>query len=345
MQKETVRLGIVGVRNIGRGHIRRAQPLENVCIEAIADTDAARLAETAAEFDVPRQYSEAEALFADPALDGVILAVPNFLHAEMTIQALEASKHVLVEKPMARTADEAAQMIRAREANERILMVGMNQRFTPLHYGLKAQLDAGIIGEIYYGKTQWIRRRPGDGLWGRGDWFLDHKASGGGPMVDLGVHRLDLALYMMGFPEIASVTGVAFQHLGPADAARRGKTYGIEDAAVALIRFVEDKALLVEASYLLNTRLEPQDTDLYATEGGVVLAGGVVDLFQVDERDDLVDVLVEPDPHGANSSVEHFVNVIRGDESLIATAEQGLILVKLIEAIYHSAETGEMITF
>jgi predicted dehydrogenase len=259
----------------------------------------------------------------------------------MAIQALEAGKHVLVEKPMARSAAEARAMVEARDRAGLTLMVGLNQRFTPRIYAVKRLIDRGALGDIYYARTRWIRRRPGAGLFDRGAWFLSPQASGGGPMIDLGVHRLDLTLHLMGYPKAASVSAVAYHKLGAASGNASGKPYDIEDAAMALIRFQDGAAVYVETSYYLNAKDEGQDTYLYGTKGGAILSDAI-DLFQVPGEDPL-DLEVPPVPGAPSSCVEHFANVLLGREALVSTPEESVELGRILEAIYTSAETGEAI--
>jgi predicted dehydrogenase len=139
-----------------------------------------------------------------------MIALPNHLHAPVAIQAMEAGKHVLVEKPIARNSAEALAMIEARDRTGKTLMVGMNQRFSPKRAALKQLIEEGELGDVYYAKAWWRRRRVGAGLWQRGNWFLTPELSGGDPLIDLGIHVLDLALHLMGFPEALSVDGSCF---------------------------------------------------------------------------------------------------------------------------------------
>jgi predicted dehydrogenase len=256
----------------------------------------------------------------------------------MTIQALEAGKHVLVEKPMACNVAQAQEMIAARDRTDKTLMVGMNQRFTPQHYAAKRLIEQGELGDLYYGRTRWLRQVGGTGLWNRGGWFLDPQQSGGGPMLDLGIHRLDLALHMLGFPEVESVYGQSFYGLGRTDGLEMGCNYAIEDAAAGLVRFADGGALFIEASYYLNHHEErAMDTQLYGTKGGIIL-GETIRPYRLEDK--VVDVEIEPDETAPRSCVEHFARVLRGEEELVPTAEQGLIGLAIVQGLYRSAETG-----
>lgn len=342
MSKSSLRIAVVGARNIGRNHARILSALPDVEVVAVADTDLPRAKAVAEEFGARETYADAAELVERSDAEGVVLAVPNHLHAPLAIRAMEAGKHVLVEKPIARTADEAREIIEARDRTGRRLVVGMNQRFHPDRMALKEKLDAGVIGDIRYGKTAWLRRNLGKGVWARGEWFLTPERSGGGAVIDLGVHRLDLALHMMGFPKPVSVHGETFSGIGRAEAAKEGKVYECEDCGVALIRFEDGKALFLEASYFLNCREEnAQATRLYGERGGAEILEEAA-LYTIEDGELVEQPLGEP-ASATRSVGEHFCNVIRGREEVIPTAEQALEAMRIMEALYESARTGEAV--
>ncbi len=341
---KTIRIGVVGLRGIGMTHVRHSSNLPDVRVTAVADVDQARTAKAAADFSIPRQYADAAQLFGDPEVDAVVLAVPNHLHAPLAIAAMRAGKHVLVEKPIARTTAEAAEMIAERDRAGRVLMVGMNQRFEPLHQAAKAAIAAGRIGEVYYGKTCWSQRRPGKGLYERGGWFLTKEKSGGGPMIDLGIHRLDLALHLMGFPRLRSVHGTVFNRIGAGEMLAHNNRYEVEDGGVGILRFDGDKSLILEASYFLNHPEDQLTTALYGEKGCALLnkASARVCLNNAGKVEELP---LEASPAAAQSCVEHFCRVLRGQESLGPTAEQGAEGLRVIEAIYACAASGKTVYF
>ena len=342
MPKPPLRVAIVGARNIGRNHGRILSALPDVEVVAVADTDADRAKAVAEEVGARETYADAGDLFEKSDAEGVVLAVPNHLHAPLAIRALEAGKHVLVEKPISRTAEEARRIIEARDRTGQLLVVGMNQRFSPDRRALKERIDAGAIGEIRYAKTAWLRRNLGKGVWARGDWFLTPERSGGGAVLDLGVHRLDLALHMMGFPRALSVHGGTFSGLGRSEAAKEGKRYECEDCGVALIRLEGGKALYLEASYFLNCREENhQETRLYGEKGGAEVLGEAA-LYTI-ENGGLVEQPLGPPTSTCQSVGEHFCNVIRGHEEVIPTGEQALEEMRIMEALYESARTGKAV--
>ncbi len=343
MAMSEVRLGVVGMRNIGKNHVRRARELAGCRVMAVADTDATRLGEARDEFGAIETHADAAAMFACDAVDAVVLAVPNAAHAPLTIAALEAGKHVLVEKPISRTVEEADAMIAARDASGKVLMVGMNQRFNPRTEGIGRAIAAGVLGRLQFGRTWWMQVRPAQGLWGRGDWFLSAGAAGGGPMIDLGIHRLDLAMHLLGFPAVRSVTGVSFAGIGRREASKRGKAYEIEDGAVGLVRFEDGSALEVAASYCCNTTTPGQNTILHGDSGSVDMAAETPVMTYASGEP--MPVAIEPVGDVAASCVEHFARVLRGEEPLVPTAEQGRLGLRIVEAIYESGRTGKTIEF
>ena len=339
MTDQEIRIGIVGLRNNGMNHARIAAALDGCRMAAAADVDPERTEAAAELTDGVRTYGDAKALLAAPDVDAVVLSVPNHLHAPFAIAALEAGKHVLVEKPMAMTPAEARDMIAARDRAGKTLMVGMNQRFAPRHQAVKAAIDAGAIGAVYAAKTAWLMCRVHTGLWGRGDWFLKKETAGGGPVIDLGVHRLDLALYMMGFPKAVSVAAVNWHTVGTEQGKSRGKEYSIEDGGVGLVRFANGASLSLEASYFWNGTEDGQTTELAGTRGGARLAGECT--MQSWATDEPRDIPLKIDESKSSSCVQHFVRVLSGQEELIPTAEEGLASMEIIEAFYRSAETGK----
>jgi predicted dehydrogenase len=341
---KAIRLGVVGLRNIGRNHIRRAMALEGVDVAGVCDTDRERLEAAASEFDIDRRCTRAEDLLAQEGLDGVILAVPNHLHAPLAIAAMAAGRHVLVEKPIAHRSADAREMIAARDRTGKVLMVGMNQRFDPLVAAARRRILAGEIGEVLYARAHWNRRTLGKGVAARGDWAATAELSGGGPLIDLGVHKLDLAMFLMGFPQVESVCGFCAAGVGRAAAKRRGGVYEVEDMAAGLVRFRGGSALHLEAAYFMNQAEEPpQQVAIYGSEGGFVAGRPHGHLLFRADGDANAPVKLTPQHGWAATAVEHFVQVLRGQQELSPTAEEGLIALRIVEAIYESARTARVV--
>ena len=336
-----LRLGVIGLRNIGRNHIRQSQRTsEEVRVIAGADLDSERCSQSQEEFDLDWTTTDSTELIEHPDIDGVVLALPNQLHAPLTIQALEAGKHVLVEKPICGKSSEVEGMIQARDASGKVLMVGHNQRFSPKVYALKQALKEGRFGKIYNAKTFWNRREMGDAPLQRGPWgFLEEKA-GGGPMLDLGIHKLDQLLFLLDFPKPTLVSGFLSKGIGKDALKPLGVDYTVEDFATALIHCEEGLCIQVESSYYhAQKEGEIQGSIVSGTQGLI----DNLDTYSM-KKGELEAFDLEPDQSAPASCVEHFTRVIQGKEELQCTAEEATQALRLVEAIYLSAKQQQPVT-
>ena len=200
-----IKVGLVGT-GITRAHASGYKRCQDVEMKAICDIDKARAEQFAADFDVKDVYTDYNEMLKDDEIVAVSVGTPNALHAPVAIAAFEAGKHVICEKPLATNAGEGRAMVEAGKKAGKIFMMGFNNRFRGDTQLLKKCIENGDLGDIYYAKTGWLRRK---GIPGMGGWFTTKKMSGGGPLIDLGVHVLDLTLWLMGNPAPAAVTGVA----------------------------------------------------------------------------------------------------------------------------------------
>jgi len=315
---------------------------------AICDVDEERLNAVGEEEGISELYTEARRMFRRADLDGVSIAVPNKFHAPLTIDALRNGLHVLCEKPMAMTVREAERMNAAAEKADRNLMINFSFRFTEASYALKQQVDAGVVGDIYFGRSVWHRRR---GMPKFGGWFGDKALSGGGPLIDLGVHRLDLALWLMGYPEPVAVSGSTYNVIARERAKKEKKTFTVEDLACGIVKFGDGSTLILEASWALNIReREHMVTALYGDRGGLVhrnVGGGYEFTAELYTEEDgnlftkTLDGCMGPVP----ASYHEFVDSILEKRPPMATGEQGLKVMKILEGIYKSAETGREVRY
>jgi predicted dehydrogenase len=342
-----LRLGVVGV-GMGRAHARGYQSHPESELVALCDVDGKRLQEAATELGVQQTYTDAIRMFREAGLDAVSIATPNKFHAPLTIAALEQGLHVLCEKPMARTVSEAERMLAAARKARRNLMINFSFRFSDMSFALKQQVDAGVIGEIYFGRTVWHRRR---GFPKFGGWFCDKDLAGGGPLIDLGVHRLDLALWLMGYPEPVVVTGSTYDPIARRQAREQNMRYSVEDLACGLIKFANGATLILEASWALNIdENEQMITALYGTKGGLVqknASGGyqfTAELY-TEEDGNLFTKVLDRRLVQAPQSYHEFVNSILEKRPPLATGEDGLKVMKILEGIYKSAEKGREVRY
>jgi predicted dehydrogenase len=339
-----IRIGVIGVGAAGRHHIMNYQVHPDADVVAIADPDAARLQEIGDQFGVSRRYPSGERMLQEEELDVVSIVTPNKLHRSLTIAALEAGCHVLCEKPMAMSADGARQMLAVSRRVGKRLMVNFSYRFTEQSMALKQQVDAGVLGEVYFARTVWHRRR---GLPGLGGWFGQKALSGGGPLIDLGVHRLDLALWLMGYPRPVWVLGSTYNAIGSGLARARGVEFDVEDLAVGLVRFENGATLEIEASWAANIReAELMETRLFGTQGGLVQRN-VDETYKfeaemyLDRDGSQFDVKLHSYAGPVKSAMVHFVDSILNDTPHIATGEEGLVVMEILDALYESAERGQ----
>ena len=338
-----LKVGVIGL-GIGKQHLSGYRSNPSVEITALADPDTVRMEGIAAEVPQARCYATAEAMFEKEKLDLVSICTPNSLHRPLTLLALENGAHVLCEKPMAMNTAEAREMNAAAARANRRIMIHFSTRFHEQSLAMKAQVDTGVLGDIYFGRTLWNRR---DNAPRFGGWFGIKALSGGGPLIDLGVHRLDLALWLMGFPKPTWVMAATYDPLLRARAEREGKPFDVEDLAVASIRFKNGATLLLETSWVLHQKEDQKmETSLYGTKGGLTLRnvnegysyegevyhaqGG----FQFNTRHHSL-------PSDAwLRGIDHYVDAILHDRPHIATGEEGLAVMELLDTIYESARLG-----
>jgi predicted dehydrogenase len=341
--RRKLRVGVIGL-GIGRMHIDGWREHADVEVAAIADADAQRLAAVGDHYAIAARYTSAEAMLAAAPLDAVSICTPNKFHKALTLAAFEAGAHVLCEKPMAMNADEGRAMLAASQRAGRRLMINFSYRFSAASRGLKAQVDAGVFGDFYFGRTVWHRRR---GMPGFGGWFGTKALAGGGPLIDLGVHRLDLALWLMGYPRPTWVLGSTHDPIASALAAKAGKVFDVEDLAAALIRFDNGATLIVEASWAANIQeAELMETRLLGTKAGL-LQKNLNEGYQFDahvyteQHGAQLDVHLHPPAVPARSAMHDFAEAILADRPHPAAGEEGLVVMELLDAIYDSARRGE----
>ena len=339
---KTLRCGVIGL-GVGKTHIKGYRTHPNAEVVAIADPDLVRLEAVGEEYGVPGRYASAADMLKAENLDVVSVATPNKFHKPLTLAALRAGCHVLCEKPMAMSAAEGRAMIAAAEKAGRRLMINFSYRFLHGGQALKRAVDRGELGEVYFAKSVWHRRR---GVPGLGGWFGRKELAGGGPLIDLGVHRIDLALWLMGHPRPEWVLGATYDPIARAQAEREGKPFDVEDMAVALVRFDTGATLEVEASWAANVS-EPQfmETRLFGVKGGAVHRnknGGYefeAELF-VERDGDHYDMKLEREAE-SGTAMAHFVDCILHGRPHMATGEEGLIVMEVLDAIYKSARQGK----
>jgi predicted dehydrogenase len=314
-------------------------------VVAVHDADPVRARDLAANQGVAKIYDEASALLADRGIDAVYIAVPNKFHASLAIAALEAGKHVLIEKPFAMNAAEGAAMMAAAGKSGRVLLVGMNQRYLPAAQTIRAAVAAGEAGEIYHAKAYWWRRA---GIPKLGTWFTHKALAGAGACNDIGVHALDVCLFMMGNFEPVAVSGATYAKFGPRGLGEGGwghsdrehTDFDVDDFATAFIRMRNGATVTLDAVWASHYPEEQKfGVELYGTEGGFSLdplqfrhPGG--DSYLVEE--DLQRPLALPHCDRFHNLINH---LLVGEE-LLVQPDQALVVQKILDAINESALTG-----
>ncbi|WP_304222478.1 Gfo/Idh/MocA family protein [Gracilinema caldarium] len=346
-------VGVIGL-GIGKHHIEGYRSNPNCTVIAIADTDKAKLDAVGDQYGIPNRFTSAEALIDSGLCQVISVATPNKFHKDLTNRALEKGAHVLCEKPMAMNAAEGQTMLETALKTERRLMINFSYRFTMPARALKARIDQGDLGQAYYGRSIWLRRR---GMPGFGGWFGNKELAGGGPLIDLGVHRLDLALWFMGYPEVDYVTGTTYAPIATEIAQREHKTYSVEDLAAGFIRFKNGASLSMEASWAGNIKEnELMETRILGSRGGLIHRNiGEGYEFEAEFFTEHLGYQWDEKYHAASSwaagnpkpitAMSHFIDSIIAGTPHEADGKEGLLIMKILDALYQSAESGRPVIF
>jgi predicted dehydrogenase len=343
---ETLKVGVIGVGGIARVHMPGWEISEHAEVVAGCDVSEAALATWGVKHGIENLTTKSEDLFSAPDIDIIDICTPNKYHASLTIAALDAGKHVLCEKPLAPTPDEIQDMIAARDRSGKMLMTAQHFRFRGISKAMKAEIETGVLGDIYHARSWMLRRaaaptRPG---------FILKKHSGGGPCIDIGVHILDLTLWFMGNPEPMAVTGVARTELAHKEGAFSiwggpiPSEYDVEDFATAFVRFENGATLVLEVSWLLHHDTEGEDMQmwLYGTDAGCHWPKCVVYQTNYETRQLYNRTLkLTPDINEAHAQecIEFAQAIVDGAPSPVP-AEQSLQVMQILDAIYRSQQTG-----
>ena len=344
-----IKVGVIGTGGISGVHLGGYSRNPNVEIYALCDINEKNLAKRAEEYKVSRTFTDYREMLALKELDAVSVCTWNSAHAECAIAALRAGKHVLCEKPMALNTAQAQEMEKAAKENGKLLMIGFVRRFGNDCAVLKDFIDSGSFGEIYYAKAQYLRRKGCPG-----GWFGDKSRSGGGPLIDLGVHVIDLCRYLMGGPQPVSMYGATFSKLGDRRHIKDARGYSstvvskddifdVEDMATALIRFDNGAVLSVEASFSLNIEKDVGNIELFGTKAGCKLDPELT-IF-TDMNDYLANVKLAQSTALSfdglfDNEINHFVECIETGKPCRNPAQDGVTLMKILDGIYESARTG-----
>ena len=349
---KTYNVGIVGCGGISRwAHYPFYKNDKRVKVVAVCDIIKER-AEGFVRDCYPEAavYTDYRDLVAREDIDCVDICTPNYLHSEIAVAAFAHGKNVFSEKPDAVSPEKAIAMKEAAEKAGKLLMVMRNNRFADASAYMKKYIEAGRMGEIYAGRCAWQRRR---GIPGKGGWFTTKAQSGGGPLIDLGVHMIDLAVWLMGNPRPVAVSGNTFCKFASNDVSdsvnsnfgdkKAGGTFDVEDLAMGMIRFDNGAVLQIEFSWASNVKEEHRFVELRGTKAGMLwLDGHILEIYSEDDgqlTNTKMAGNLRDDGHVRN--LRHFYDVLDGKCEPCFKPQQGVDMIKILSAVYESAKTGQ----
>jgi len=344
----TIKVGIIGAGAIANNHCGSISKYEGAEAVAVADLSAERRNALKAQWSMGRAYASWQDLVADPEIDAVTVALPNALHAPCALAAIKAGKHVMLDKPFALNAAEAKSCIDAARRKRKVLMVGMNQRYNDKAQMLRAIVERGDLGSIYHTKAYWCRRTGSPKF---GTWFVNKKLSGGGCMLDIGVHVLDLGMYLSGSWNPVAVTGQIYGKFGHRGIGEGGWgksdrnhkiKFDVDDSACALIKCRDGATIELNVSWIQHQETpDRMNVELYGTEAGAKLAPTKIFRFGSNKGEYEV---VEPQgvkvPDMRKDRAHDWLDMITRKRKSICTLEQALTVQKVLDAVYKSAATG-----
>ena len=339
-----VRVGFIGAGGIARHQMGFLLKMDDVEIVAAADISEASLAESKTLVPKLETFADYKEMLATAKIDAVSICTPNYLHAQPAVDAAAAGKHILVEKPMAMNAAECEAMIAAAKKKKRLLAVGFQNRFGANAQLVKRYIDEGQFGNVLYARCKALRRR-GIPNWGA---FVRKDLQGGGPMIDIGVHVIEVAHYLMGSPKPVSVLGNTYTFIGTSEEKAKDvacgtqnwdyKNHTVEDLAVGLVRFENGATLSIEASFAMHGKDEHGVVIMGEKAGASVFSG---EIFK-DEAGHMVDLTPAflPKEDQFARKMRDWIECIQTGRASMAPAEDGLRVQQILDGVYASAETG-----
>lgn len=346
-----LRAGVVGVGNIGQSaHIPAFVNIPDTELVAICDTDEERLNSVGERYGISKEhrYTDYREMYANENLDVVSICTPTYLHHEQCIAAFDAKIHVMCEKPLAMNVKESVEIVQKAKETGLMLAIGFNNRFRLEATTLKSYIDDGLLGEVYYSKAGWLRRRGNPH-----GWFTKKDLSGGGPLIDCGIHSLDLAHWLMGQPQPVSVLAATYRKFGDYKVEGIGQYWALsgneegvfdtEDLATALIRFDNGATMMFDVSWALNG----PDTGIYVQLFGDKAGANFSPLEVYGQmRHNIADMrpALNLKVNAQEAKVRNFIDAIKGDAKLLCPGEEGIPIAQMIDAIYESGESGKAVT-
>ena len=358
-----LRFGFIGCGGIANEkHLTAMAVQPEAELAAFCDLSRERAEAAASKFGAPGAavYTDYRQLLANRTIDAVHVLTPNATHCEIACAAMEAGKHVICEKPMAASLADAERMMATARRTGRLFTVSYQYRHFDANRAMKDYVDSGALGEIYYAEANAIRRR-GVPTWGV---FTDKAAQGGGPLIDIATHALDLTLWMMNNYEVASVTGVCFDKLGRhAAPGEMGNPFGpwdpakytVEDAAFGFVRMKNGALINIRSAWAINMVPPKSSVVLCGTRGGLDSENGVRANHVIANRQVLSTIETRPmnapslphnpQPTAGEAEAQVWVNALLGRGELLVKPEQAFVVSQILDAVYRSAQSGRTIYF
>ncbi len=359
MEKK-IKVGIIGCGGIANGkHMPSLSRLSDVEMVAFCDIELEKAEKAKAEYGTPdaKVYTDYKELLKDQEIEVIHVCTPNRSHAPISIDSLQAGKHVMCEKPMAKTAEDARKMVQAAKETGKKLTVGYQHRHKPEAIYMKQVIERGDLGDIYFAKAFAIRRR-GTPNWGV---FLNEYEQGGGPLIDIGTHSLDVTLYLMNNYEPKMVVGTKYKKVNNADC---GNPWGgwepdqhtMEDSAFGFIVMKNGATIILESSWALNTSepIQEGSTVLCGSDAGAQIKNGVI--INKGEFNRLIEIKPDLSSGGvafydghvstpADVEARRWIDAVKNDTDPVVLPQQACVVSEILEAIYKSAATGQPVFF
>lgn len=343
-----LKFGAIGAGMISQSGFNGLTASKAAEVVAVADIHEGRAKDYAERNKVKKYYTDARSIIGDPSIDAVYIALPNALHVPMTVAALEAGKHVILDKPFALDLADAQKVEEAAKKSKKLFMLGMNQRFAEGPQRIKALMEKGYFGDIYAATAFWRRR---SGIPRLHTWFGNKARSGGGCMLDIGVHMLDLTLFTLGNFQVETVSGSVFTKFGNRDLGEGGwgisdrepgLVFDVDDFATALIRLKGGITMNLNISWAAHQKAgDTHNVEIHGTEAGATLYPGEVYSYDPKAKANFDIAGIKTDikyPHC--DRFVNFVKAILGEEEPCVTMEQALAVQKTLDAVYKSAKEG-----
>jgi predicted dehydrogenase len=338
-----LKVAVVGNGGIANAvHLPAWRDCQRAELVACFDIDKTRSEAAAATYHIPRVCQSLKELLALDEVDVVDICTPNYNHAPTALAAFAAGKHVVCEKPMALNSHEGAAMIAAAKKADRKLQIGLQNRFRSEVQCIKALVDAGRLGKIYYARSLSVRRR-GVPSWGV---FGQKKLQGGGPLIDIGVHAIDMAWYLMGKPKPVAVSGKFYETIGktPGHMGMFGawdwKTYDVEDFAVALVRFAGGQTMTIESAFCVNLAEDKFSAEVVGDKGGATVSPLKVVLEESGYLMNCEPQSVKDRMPQHQAALWAYADAILDGTALPIPGEEAIVTQKIIDGLYKSSELG-----